>query len=104
MKSVHKGNEKEDFEVINITVKPDLYSRLNLKSKELMIDESNFIHHCIQTCLMLGEIDSIFHKKMFDDTAVRRRLLEAYGNNKRLSNNRISQTIGRKFKEFAPIK
>ncbi len=86
MNSVHKGSEKDDFEVINITVKPDLYSRLNLKSKELMIEESNFIHHCIQTGLMLGEIDSVFHKKMLDDTAVWKRLLEAHGYNKGLSN------------------
>ena len=78
MKKINDSEESEGFEVLKIKVKPDLVRLIDTWTEKLELNESNIVQHCLETGLFLGEMDSLIHKKMFEDLSMEKRLQEVH--------------------------
>jgi hypothetical protein len=85
---------KDRFETISIELNPELVRLLNSKIKNIDYAESEVMQSYIQTGLRLGEINTIFRKKMIEESAFQKQLVEAYGDRDR-SVERASRDLKR---------
>jgi predicted HicB family RNase H-like nuclease len=76
---------KDRYETISIDLNPELIRLLNSKTKDIENDHdgSGILQSCIRTGLQLGEINTIFRKKMIEESAFQKQLVEAYGDRER---------------------
>jgi hypothetical protein len=91
---MNKSAEKKEFKTLSVKINPELIRLLESKTNRPGIDESILIKRCIQTSLQLGEIDSIFRKKLVVDLALQKQLDDAYGDRAKIS-NMVSENLQR---------
>jgi predicted DNA binding CopG/RHH family protein len=88
-----QDNDSDD-NVLTISVSQELLRALEDKGSEKDISEELVIQRCLHTGLRLGEMDSIFHKKMIAESAFQKQLVEAYGD-KSSGEDRVSDELER---------
>ena len=81
------SNDNDDLETLTVKINPEFIRLINSKTNNKNIDESNLFYQCIQTGLRLSEINTIFRKKMIEESAFQKQLLEAYGDRNKYSNH-----------------
>ncbi len=88
------AEKKKEFKTLSVKINPELIRLLDSKTKGRDFDASILIKHCIQTGLQLGEIDSIFRKKLVVDLALQQQLDDAYGDRAKIT-SMVSENLQR---------